>query len=150
MNVIHFGEAPAMVPRSIAGMSPDCSATATPMSTMRTSPSGGKVTKLFVAPATISRSDSVEKRFVTVTFSSVAGLTALRPVDEKIAERIMTMTASDRNSQNGCGSLLPAFSMMTRRRMSQFSSEPSFLFSAVAGVVLDIRSPRSGWRWRMR
>src|SRR5699024_9023824 len=61
MNVIHFGEAPAMVPRSIAAMSPDCSATATPKRTMMTSPRGGKVTKLSVAPATISRRDSVEE-----------------------------------------------------------------------------------------
>jgi hypothetical protein len=123
MNVIHFGEAPAMVPRSIAAMRPDCSATATPRRTMMTSPSGGKVTKLFVAPATISRSDSVLNRFVTVTVLSVAGLTALSPVAEKIAERIMTMTARDRNSQNGCGSLLPTFSMMISRRISQLRSD---------------------------
>src|SRR5699024_7987 len=143
MKVIHFGEAPAMVPRSIAGMSPDCSATATPMSTMRTSPRGGKVTKLFVAPATISRRDSVEKRFVTVTVSSVAGLAALRPIAEKIAERIMTITASERNSQNGCGSLLPTFSMTISSRINQLSSLDRF--SCVSSVKTSLRDIDAPW-----
>ena len=52
-----------------------------------------------------------------MTVSPVAGLTAEVPAFARIHDRIMTITARLRNSQNGCGSLLPAFSMKTRERM---------------------------------
>lgn len=150
MKVIHLGEAPAMVPRSIAGMSPDCSATATPRRTMMTRPSGGKVTKFITAPPTISRRDSVVKRFVTVTVSPVAGLTAFSPVAEKIAERIMTMTASERKSQNGCGSLLPAFSMTTRTFISQLRRSGLPAAFPVSAVVVDMGCSSVGRRCSAR
>src|SRR5699024_2817647 len=80
----------------------------------------------------------VEERSVSDTVSSVAGLTALRPVAEKRAERAMTMTARDRNSQNGCGSLLPTFSMTISSRISQLSSAVVRDFSSVPAVLLDM------------
>lgn len=101
------------------------------------------MTKFVTAPPTIARSDSVVKRFVTVTVSPVAGLTAFSPVAEKIAERTMTMTARERKSQNGWGSLLPAFSMTTRTLISQLSRSGEFDVVPVSAVVVDMGAPRS-------
>src|SRR5699024_213592 len=75
-----------------------------------------------------SRNDSAEKRLTATTSSPVAGFTTAVPSAENTEDRIMTMSASPRNSQNGCGSLLPTLSMTMRARITgpSFSPFPSW------------------------
>lgn len=110
------GDMPDSMRRASASKSPDRSATATPSITISTTPSGPKVTKDSSAPVIRSRTASADRALRTPTRSPEDGSSTRTP--EALSAQLTQATTPHRiqNSQNGCGSALPARSTRSRSR----------------------------------
>ena len=117
----------------IVSNQPDFSATPTPIIAPRTTPNGGNVAKFLMASSTMRTKLARLSRLTAVMVSPVAGLTALTPVSAASHEAIKMTTQRMMKMKTGSGSLLPAVSMASRKRLKQ-----ERLPGGAAGTGLDM------------
>ena len=115
-KVSHRPETEETTLRTAAEISPLPSATATPIMTTSTMPSGGNAVKLVIASDTICRMPSTDSRLTTSIVPSLVGERTLTPSADCTRLSTRTTRPRIRNSQNGCGMRLPARSMTSSIR----------------------------------
>ena len=98
---------------------PDFSATPTPIMAARTTPSGGKLAKFFTASSMMRTMFSRFSRLTAVMVLPSAGLVAVTPASAHSQEAMRMMAQRMMKMKTGSGSLLPAFSTPSRKRVKR-------------------------------
>ena len=97
-------------------MNPVCSATPRPSIATRTTPKGGKLTKVLTIAEVKPVSASPDSMFRIWMGAPLRGSTSLKATLASNQDATATTTSSSRNSMAGSGSLLPACSMASSAR----------------------------------